>query len=92
MINVDVSLILLFYMKDQESVETPGDIQEEVIKRQPIEKKRKIRKEKIQQSHVIINYNDVWSIDTKKLTKEERAKVQKVKNREAAQKSRDTHK
>ena len=39
----------------------------------------------------VIDFSDLKNIDTKKLTKEERAKVQKVKNRQAAQRSRDMH-
>lgn len=59
-------------------------------KKHSIDKKRKIRKDKLQATG--IDYSDLRSIDTKKLTREERAKVQKAKNREAAQKSRDMHK
>jgi len=36
--------------------------------------------------------SDLRSIDTSKLSREEKAKVQKAKNREAAQRSRDMHK
>ena len=56
-------------MKEQESIETPADIlSEDENKKLPLEKKRKIRKEKVQ-LHVI-DYSDVRNIDTKKLTRE----------------------
>lgn len=35
---------------------------------------------------------DLRSIDTSLLSREEKARIQKAKNREAAQKSRDMHK
>lgn len=53
-------------------------------------RKRAIRKNKLNQ--ITPTYEDVNTIDTSKLTKEERAKIQKVKNRESAQRSRDMHK
>jgi hypothetical protein len=57
-------------------------------RKEKIEKKRQIRKNKTQTP---LEYVDLKSIDTSKLTREEKARVQKAKNREAAQRSRDTH-
>lgn len=78
-------------MKEEASSELVFNSQEtSENKKHNIDKKRKIRKDKLQST--VIDYSDLRNIDTKKLTREERAKVQKAKNREAAQKSRDTHK
>jgi hypothetical protein len=47
-----------------------------------------IRKSKVQ---VLSEYSDLKNIDTSKLSREDRFKLQKAKNREAAQRSRDMH-
>jgi hypothetical protein len=49
-----------------------------------------IRKNKTQINPA--DLSDLKSIDTSTLSREDKAKIQKAKNREAAQKSRDTHK
>lgn len=67
---------------ERESATTPSDINEEMSRETLSKQKTKhIKKERPSQS---VNQN--------KLTKEERAKLQKEKNREAAQRSRDMHK
>ena len=49
-----------------------------------------IRKTKTQSPS--LDVSELYKIDTSTLSREEKAKLQKSKNREAAQKSRDTHK
>ena len=88
----DVSAYNINNSMREESSEhsTPSESQPQHSKH-ALYKKRQIRKGRTQQGNST-THSTLYDIDTSTLSKEDKAKLQRAKNREAAQRSRDTHK